>query len=141
MKESISISLQIFHPTFTAEQLQSLFNKVPNTKHTVGDCIIRKDGKIINMKYVDSYICYDIISMQDFLNLDKTIEKANIILLEMLLDKKGFWELRKSGGRVIYYCAVYTKEHIVFSIPANISKCLSNLGIDVGIEVFQNYED
>ena len=47
----------------------------------------------------------------------------------------------KEKGRIVYYCAIYTKEHVAFSIPSEISKELSDLGIDVGIEVFQEYTE
>ena len=139
MSYSIDISLQIWHPSLSGNQLQALFNKIPNIKHSVGERIIRKDGEKLFTKYVDSYICYDIIPLQDYTDFYEPLKKANDIVLKIINDKGSFFELKKTGGRIIYYCAIYTKEHIVISIPYEISKELSDLGIDIGIEIFQNY--
>ena len=141
MNYSISVALQIWHPLLTCNYLQTLFYKSPDAKHSVGDSIIRKDGKQLSTKYVDSYICYNIIPLQDFEELYDPIKEANNIVLNILKDQKSFLELKKTGGRIIYYCAIYTKEHIVFSIPSEISKEVANLEIDIVIEVFQNYTD
>ena len=141
MNYSISISLQVWHPHFTGDQLGALFNRASDVKHTVGENIVRGDGKRLPSKYVDSYVCYDIVPLQNFTDLYEPLKEANGIVLNMLKEKKSFFELKKEKGRVVYYCAIYTKEHVAFSIPSEISKELSDLGIDVGIEVFQEYTE
>ena len=139
MSYSVSVSLQIWHPMLTCDQLQSLFMKTPNIKHSVGENIICKGGKKIYAKYVDSYICYNIIPLQECEDLIEPIKKANNIVSDMLKDNMSLLELKKNEGKIIYYCAVYTKDHIVFTLPAEISMKMSGLGIDLGIEVFQEY--
>ncbi|MBR4248175.1 MAG: hypothetical protein IKQ13_14445 [Treponema sp.] len=141
MNYSISISLQVWHPYLTGDQLEALFNRLSDVKHTVGENLIRGNGEKLSSKYVDSYVCYDIIPLQNFTDLYEPIKEANSIVLNILKKKTSFFEVKKTKGRIIYYCAIYTKEHIAFSLPSEISKELSDLGIDVGIEVFQKYTE
>ena len=141
MSYSIDVALQIWHPVLSADQLQALFNKSPDMKFSAGENFIRKDGEKLFTKHNESYICYDVVPMQDFDDLYESIKKANNIVLDMLKDKTSLFELKKTGGRICFYCAVYTKEHVVFSVPSEILRDVSDLGIDIGVEVFQNYMD
>ena len=85
MSYSIDISLQIWHPSLSGNQLQALFNKIPNIKHSVGERIIRKDGEKLFTKYVDSYICYDIIPLQDYTDFYEPLKKEDYVEPRCLL--------------------------------------------------------
>ena len=141
MSYSISVSLQIWHPLLTYEQLQTLFKAIPIAKHSVGENITRKDGKKLLNTYSESYICYSIIEMQNFVEIFDAVKKANCIVSDIIKSKNVFHDLKKTGGRAIYYLSLYTKDHIAFTIPAEISGQLSDLGIELSIEIFQNYID
>ncbi|MBQ4496988.1 MAG: hypothetical protein II973_05730 [Spirochaetaceae bacterium] len=133
MNYSISVALQIWHPVLSADQLQALFNKSPDIKYSGGEKLFAKRN--------ESYICYDVVPMQDFDDLYESIKKANAVVLGMLKEKTSLFELKQTGGRICFYCAIYTKEHIVFTVPSEILREVSGLGIDIGVEVFQNYID
>lgn len=68
MNYSISVALQIWHPVLSADQLQALFNKSPDIKYSGGEKLFAKRN--------ESYICYDVVPMQDFDDLYESIKKS-----------------------------------------------------------------
>lgn len=140
-KFSIDISLQIRHPELSAELLKKEISLRPATVHSVGDKVIRGDGKELPFSYNETYLCYDILPLQDFYDVFEALKSANDFVKNKVKNNSVFFDINQSGGSTSYYMAVYTKEHVAFSIPSEILRETSELGIGVGIEIFQNYID
>ncbi len=113
----------------------------PRIMHSAGENIVLKDGKKLCAKHPDSYICYDLVPLQEVEDLWNPVKKAIDIVLVMLKDRMSLLELKKAGGRNCLYCAIYTKDHIALTLPSEISKEVADAGIDLGIEVFQEYAE
>lgn len=128
MNYSISISLQVWHPHFTGDQLEALFNRASDVKHTVGENIVRGDGKRLPSKYVDSYVCYDIVPLQNFTDLYEPLKEANGIVLNMLKEKKSFFELKKKKDGLFI---------IVRSIQKNMLRFLFHLKFQRNYQIWE----
>ncbi len=138
---AIDVSLQIRHPELSAEILKKKITLCPVVVHSVGDKVIRGDGKELPLTYNETYLCYDIVSLQNFCDIFEALKSANNFVKNKLKDVSVFFDINQTGGSASYYLAIYTKEHIAVSIPSEILRETSELGIGVGIEIFQNYTD
>lgn len=90
--QSISLSLQIWHPMLSSKDLQEAFIIKPDIEYSVGNERLKKNGE-------------------------------------------------KTGGRMILYIAVYTKDHFSTILPYNFTQYCSELGILVGLEIFNTFLD
>ncbi len=123
----------------SSKDLQEAFIIKPDIEYSVGNERLKKNGEKTGTKYTESYLCYDIFELED--ELENVLEKSIVFLKSQIKNDNFLKSIKKTGGRMILYIAVYTKDHFSTILPYNFTQYCSELGILVGLEIFNTFLD
>lgn len=135
----VSISLQIWHPKINKDEIIKCINLEPSRCFSIGEEKTTPRGTKLLGVWETTYVSYSLVSNED-IDIDAGIENAIGLLKNSISDSSIFQQFSSMGGKCSFYISLYEKTHIAFEISSSLIEKLRNLNIDLGFEVFSNWE-
>ena len=128
----ILLTVQLWHPFLSADEIIKQIKKEPKATQNVGEKFVTPKGRIMDYVNKDTYIAYSLSPANED-DLVDAIRMANSFLFENI---DIFKKLKETGGRIDYYLSIDQKDVSTFIIPPELFKDCSDLGITLGVEIY-----
>jgi hypothetical protein len=127
-----TISLRIWHPTYTSESIIEAIGLRTRFAHSVGRPRVTPTGASLEGIYGETYCTFRLKEKIDgyfvdgIRDLTPVLEKFRIY----------FKEIRDSGGRAEVYIGVFVEGMSGFTLEANDMLRLTNMSLDLSVEYY-----
>ncbi len=126
------ISLRVWHPSLTGEQIVDIVKREPRVVQTVGQPRMTRAGKLLKGLNETSFCTFE-IGRGPIPDVEKVLlgEAERISQLGQLTEIS-----RADGARVEFFIGIFLRDNTGFIVPADTSRVLAELGIDLHFDMY-----
>ncbi|MBD3817264.1 MAG: DUF4279 domain-containing protein [Halothiobacillus sp.] len=131
-EECFSVSLRIWHPTLSTDDVVKQICMKPEVAHSVGEQRTSPSGEILEGLYRRTYCCFELTRKAAGVFTD-----ALPSLLQTIKKHKNFLEtLVLDGGRSELFVGVFAEGATGFTLEPPVMMELSELSLELSVDIY-----
>ena len=132
-KYTHKVSLRIWHPKLTAEEISDELQLEPCLTQTVGQKMKTPKGDLLENICSETFWLHKFIASSPILNLEDFLNE----ITNLLSYKSNFLNLVTStGGRSELFCGIFLNTNMGVDLDNQLMKKITDLSLSVGLDIY-----